>query len=169
MGVAAALQLLPAAGHGRSDGENQLGADFGVDRHDHGPPTAVDAPSAPAATPPPATQHLPPGIPIGSVAGRLVVVSPGGTLECRVEPGRVVVVGSDPGCDLVLPGTTVSPVHAEVERSGPGWLVRGISPTDPTWLLDQTGRAYPITREIGLRSGEVVVGGVHLRLYPIGA
>jgi hypothetical protein len=103
-----------------------------------------------------------------SMPGRLVVLSPGGAIECSVEPGRTIVVGSDASCDLVLAGNTVSPRHTVIERLGPGWLVCPILQADRTWLLDETGRAYPIGREIGLRSGEIVVGGVHLLLYPLG-
>jgi hypothetical protein len=100
--------------------------------------------------------------------GRLIVLSPGGNVECSVEPGRTIVVGSDESCDLVLAGNTVSSRHTVIERSGPGWLVCPVLQADRTWLLDETGRAYPLTREIGLRSGEIVVGGVHLLLYPPG-
>jgi hypothetical protein len=105
---------------------------------------------------------------VDSIPGRLVVMSPGGSVECSVEPGRTILVGSDEACDLMLPGNTVSPRHTVIERSGPGWLVCPVLQADRTWLLDETGRAYPLTREIGLRSGEIVVGGVHLLLYPPG-
>jgi hypothetical protein len=105
---------------------------------------------------------------VESIPGRIVVMSPGGTVECSVEPGRTIVVGSDPGCDLVLPGSAVSPRQTVIERLGPGWLVCPVLRADRTWLLDETGRAYPLTRETGLASGELVVGGVHLLLYPLG-
>jgi hypothetical protein len=110
----------------------------------------------------------PAGPPVESIPGRIVVMSPGGTVECSVEPGRTIVVGSDPGCDLVLPGNTVSARQTVIERLGPGWLVCPVLVADPTWLLDETGRAYPLTREIGLNCGELVVGGVHLLLLPPG-
>jgi len=103
---------------------------------------------------------------VDTIPGRMLVSSPAGTLQCVVEPGRALVVGSDPACDLVLPGNTVAPRHVIIERRGPGWIVRVLPIADTTWLLDETGRAYPVLRDIGLLSGELVVGGVHLGLYP---
>jgi pSer/pThr/pTyr-binding forkhead associated (FHA) protein len=83
-----------------------------------------------------------------------------------VGSGEVLLVGADPDSGIVIADPRVSPRHASIERRGPGWLVRGLDVGNPTWLLDATGRAHAIQGEIGLKSGELLIGGAQLRLYP---
>jgi pSer/pThr/pTyr-binding forkhead associated (FHA) protein len=104
--------------------------------------------------------------PTGRAPGTLVVLLAGQTTTRLVEPGELLVVGRDPSSGIVLADPRVSPRHASIERRGPGWLVRGLDVANPTWLLDATGRAQPIRGELGLRSGELLIGGAQVRLYP---
>ena len=103
---------------------------------------------------------------LSGAPGTLVVLVAGQTTTRTVKPGELLVVGRDPSSSIVLADPWVSPRHASIERRGPGWLVRGLDVANPTWLLDATGRAQPIRGELGLRSGELLIGGAQVRLYP---
>jgi pSer/pThr/pTyr-binding forkhead associated (FHA) protein len=104
--------------------------------------------------------------PICQTPGTLAVLVAGQTTTRLVQPGELLVIGRDPNSGIVLADPRVSPRHASIERRGPGWLVRGLDVANPTWLLDATGRAQPIRGELGLRSGELLIGGAQVRLYP---
>ena len=99
-------------------------------------------------------------------AGTLEIVEGGKSTVHLVRLGDRLTVGTAPESSIVLTDPRVSPRHASIERRGPGWLVRGLDSANPTWLLDATGRAHPIQGELGLRSGELLIGGAQLRLYP---
>jgi pSer/pThr/pTyr-binding forkhead associated (FHA) protein len=95
----------------------------------------------------------------------MVVVEAGKSTTIAVQPGQRLIVGRDPGANVVLADPTVSPHHTMIERRGPGWLVSGLDASNPTWLLDPTGRAQPIDGELGLRSGELLIGDCQVMLY----
>ena len=80
--------------------------------------------------------------------------------------GETIVLGSNPDCAIVLRDPAVSAYHTMIERIGPGWQVRPLAQAGATYMIDATGRAYPIDRELGLRSGEFLVGPYHIRLFP---
>jgi pSer/pThr/pTyr-binding forkhead associated (FHA) protein len=112
--------------------------------------------------------HLRPGKAARSspfAPGTLVVVQAGQSTQFTVMPGQRVVVGRGPDADLLITDETVSPRHALIERSGPGWLVSTLDPANPTWLLDATGRAQEIDTELGLRQGELLLGACQVLLY----
>jgi pSer/pThr/pTyr-binding forkhead associated (FHA) protein len=98
--------------------------------------------------------------------GTLVLVEAGRSTTIAVQPGERLVVGRDEAANLVLSDPQVSPSHALIERSGPGWLVTSLDPANPVMLLDPTGRAQPVAAELGLRSGELLIGGCQVMLYP---
>lgn len=98
--------------------------------------------------------------------GSIVVVEAGRSMAYAVAPGQRIVVGRDPGATIALADPRVSPRHTLIERRGPGWLVSSLDAANPTWLLDPTGRAQPIGTELGLRSGELLVGDCQVMLYP---
>jgi len=97
--------------------------------------------------------------------GTLVVVEEGRSTTHDVGPGQRVIVGRDPGANVVLADPRVSHNHALIERRGPGWLVSSLDATNPTLILDPTGRAQPIEGELGLRSGELLIGGCQVMLH----
>jgi pSer/pThr/pTyr-binding forkhead associated (FHA) protein len=101
-----------------------------------------------------------------SAPGTLGVVADGDETAQVVQPGETVVVGRDPASGVVLDDQTVSPSHASIRRFGPGWLVSSLDGANPAFLLDDTGRAQPVGTELGLRSGELLVGRYQVRLYP---
>ena len=100
--------------------------------------------------------------------GTLVLVEAGRSTTFTVQPGQRLVIGRDAGANLVLGDPKVSPNHALVERLGPGWLVSSLDASNPAWILDPTGSAQPIESELGLRSGELLIGDCQVRLYPPG-
>ncbi len=99
-------------------------------------------------------------------AGTLVVVEAGRSTTYSAQPGSRLVIGRDPGVDIVLGHASVSPRQALIERSGTGWLVTSLDAANPVWLLDPTGRAQEIEAELGLRQGELLVGACQVLLYP---
>lgn len=109
-----------------------------------------------------------PSLDLPGAPGTLVVVEAGRAATRSVSPGERLIVGRDPASSILLADPMVSPHHASIERRGPGWLVRGLDIANPTWLLDATGRPHPIQGELGLRSGELLIGGAHVLLYPPG-
>jgi pSer/pThr/pTyr-binding forkhead associated (FHA) protein len=100
--------------------------------------------------------------------GTLVVVVAGAEKPLVVELGQSLVVGRDPESAIVLADPSVSPSHVLIARAGPGWLVRSLDPANLAYLLDPTGRAQPIEAELGLRSGELLVGGYQVKLLAPG-
>ncbi|HEX7496490.1 MAG TPA: FHA domain-containing protein [Candidatus Limnocylindrales bacterium] len=128
-------------------------------------PYVVPVPSMPAALVSETARQAPaPDLP--GALGTLVLLVAGQTTTRLVTPGELLLVGRDPNSGIVLADPRVSPRHASIERRGPGWLVRGLDVANPTWLLDATGRAQPIRGELGLSSGELLIGGAQVRLYP---
>jgi pSer/pThr/pTyr-binding forkhead associated (FHA) protein len=96
----------------------------------------------------------------------LVLVHAGGSTTLTVAPGQRLLVGRNPGAAIVVTDPAIGPNHALIERRGPGWLVTSLDPTNPTLILDSTGRAQPIEGQLGLRAGELLVGGCQILLYP---
>lgn len=101
--------------------------------------------------------------------GTIVILENGRSTNFTVQPGQRLVIGRHPGSAIVLDDPAVSPSHALVVRLGPGWLVSSLDLANPVRLLDPTGRAQPVERELGLRSGELLIGGCRVLLYPPGA
>ena len=98
--------------------------------------------------------------------GTLAVIANGAPTTYTVDPGQHVVLGRDAGANIVLDDPSVSLGHALIARLGPGWLVSSLDPENPARILDATGRAQPIVKQLGLRSGELLIGGYQVRLYP---
>ena len=112
---------------------------------------------------PPTGPYLPP---LHAAPGQIVMLESGRSTVFVIAPGQRVLIGRGPGADLVIYDSRVSPVHVLIERRGPGWLVTGLDANNPTWILDPTGRAHPVSSELGLRSGTLLVGACQVLLYP---
>jgi pSer/pThr/pTyr-binding forkhead associated (FHA) protein len=112
----------------------------------------------------PGRSHAPPADPLAP--GALVVIADGNSTTYTVEPGQNVVLGRDATSNIILDDASVSPRHALIARLGPGWLVSSLDVDSPARILDATGRAHPIVKQLGLRSGELLIGGYQVRLYP---
>jgi hypothetical protein len=136
------------------------------------PPTpygpALDAAPVPSMPPPPAgeTAGQAPALDLSGAPGTLVILLAGQTTTRTVKPGELLLVGRDPNSGIVLEDPGVSPRHASIERRGPGWLVRSLDVFNPIRVLDDTGRAHPVEGELGLRSGQLLIGSAQVRLYP---
>jgi pSer/pThr/pTyr-binding forkhead associated (FHA) protein len=112
----------------------------------------------------PGRSQTPPADPFAP--GTLEVIANGNPTTYSVEAGQHVVLGRDAGANIVLDDPSVSLGHALVARLGPGWLVSSLDAQNPARILDATGRAQPIVKQLGLRSGELLIGGYQVRLYP---
>jgi pSer/pThr/pTyr-binding forkhead associated (FHA) protein len=112
----------------------------------------------------PGRSQTPPADPLAP--GTLVVIADGNPTTYTVEPGQHVVLGREAASNIILDDASVSPRHALIARLGPGWLVSSLDADNPARILDATGRAHPIVKELGLRSGELLIGGYQVRLYP---
>ena len=138
-------------------------------------PAPVPPPATPAPMPAPVTYIPAPTEYQGPVfgedgvprpPGRVVVIQAGRAATYEIQVGGQLRIGRAPGADLVLPEPWVSPFHALVERRGPSWIVSGLDPANPTFLLDGTGRPRPIGMELGLHAGTLLVGSTQILLYP---
>ncbi len=86
----------------------------------------------------------------GAAAGRALAVA---------EVGRRYVVGSDPGCDLVLADPSVAPAHLRVRRDYRGVTVADLDTGYGLYVND-----HFVAGERGLRDGDVLaVGKLRLR------
>ena len=103
--------------------------------------------------------------PVGP-AGQLATLENGRTTAFEMPLGRRIIVGRGPGADLVIADPGLSSAHAAIERRGPGWLVSGLDGVNPTFVLDSTGRPHPVSTDLGLRSGTLLVGTCQVLLYP---
>jgi pSer/pThr/pTyr-binding forkhead associated (FHA) protein len=95
-----------------------------------------------------------------------VILANANSTNYTVEPGQHVVLGRDAASNIILDDASVSPSHALIARLGPGWLVSSLDADNPARILDATGRAQPIVKQLGLRSGELLIGAYQVRLYP---
>jgi len=132
-------------------------------------PNETQSPSPPGAQPAPDPGPAPVGPyvpPLHATPGQMVMLESGRSTVFVIAPGQRVVIGCGPGADLIIYDARVSPAHALIERRGPGWLVTGLDAANPTWILDQTGRPHPVSSELGLRSGTLLIGGCQVLLYP---
>jgi len=102
--------------------------------------------------------------------GTMVVVMPDGSAATyTVQPGQHLVVGRDSAAHVVIDDPRVGARQVAIARLGPGWLVGSLDAANPAMLLDDTGREQPIGPELGLRSGELLVGPCRIKLYPPGS
>ena len=121
-------------------------------------PLAPEPPLAPAA----------PVVPVAQVdsAASLVVFEAGQSRSWSVQPGEQLLVGRDADAQVRLADPAVEPRHATIERRGNSWVVRDLQTESPSRLADATGSINPITGETTVESGQLLIGGVLVTLYP---
>jgi hypothetical protein len=94
---------------------------------------------------------------------RLVLIDPAETLlrsgiSFALEP--TTLVGRRPGCTIVLDDSFVSAEHAELERTGDGWLLHDLGSTNGTYVNDQE-----VSGTLSIDDGDIVqFGRVTMRL-----
>lgn len=93
-------------------------------------------------------------------------VSLGGQSWSFEEP-RVVSVGRDPGCDIVLTTPTASRQHAQLRSDGSGWVLVDTGSSSGTWLNGARVSEVRLTGRTSVRIGST--DGEELVLTPAGA
>jgi two-component system cell cycle response regulator len=86
----------------------------------------------------------------------LVVIS-GNEMGVRKPVDRSVVIGRDPGCDLVLADALVSNRHALIEDRGDGWALVDLGSTNGTSVNARKGTEFALSRNDKLVFGRTVV------------
>ena len=104
-----------------------------------------------------------------SGSGIITIVELGRSSSMNVAEGERVIVGRDLGSDIRVSDAKVSRRHAMIEWTGGGWVIRDISTTNPTRLLDSSGGVHVLAGQIWIASGQLLCGDVLITLYPMGA
>jgi two-component system cell cycle response regulator len=86
----------------------------------------------------------------------LVVIS-GAEMGTRKPVDRSVVIGRDPGCDLVLADALVSNRHALVEDRGDSWTLVDLGSTNGTSVNGHKASEFVLSRNDKLGFGRTVV------------
>lgn len=84
---------------------------------------------------------------------RLVLLEGVGPTQVELE-GSEAVIGRDPGCDVMIPDSSVSHRHARVYQSDGQWLVEDLGSTNGTYFNDR-----PLTRPMLIRMGDKISVG----------
>jgi hypothetical protein len=66
-------------------------------------------------------------------------------------PGGFFTIGRDPRCDLAIEDMTVSRIHARLEQTPDGWLLKDLSSTNGTRV-----NGWKVRGQVGVRPGDVV-------------
>ncbi len=102
-------------------------------------------------------------------SGRISYVEGGHPLSLVLSSGQQVTIGRSPTAGIRLSDAKVSREHATIAWSGSGWVVRDLKATNPTSLLGASGAAQPITGEVRMSSGQLLIGEVLVTLFPAGS
>jgi hypothetical protein len=102
-------------------------------------------------------------------SGRISYVEGGHPLSLVLSSGQQVMVGRGATAGIRLSDAKVSREHATIAWSGSGWVVRDLKATNPTSLLGASGAAQPITGEVRMSSGQLLIGEVLVTLFPAGS
>jgi len=87
-------------------------------------------------------------------------------VEARTAP---VLIGRDPGCDVVLDDPLISRKHLRITRQGDGWRSEDLGSVNGTWLAGRRIRDEVVALDatLNLGSWEVRLGPTHLRPEPL--
>jgi len=86
----------------------------------------------------------------------LVVIS-GNEMGIRKAVDNTVLIGRDPGCDLVLTDGLVSSRHALIEDRGDGWALVDLGSTNGTSVNGQKGKEFVLVRNDKIAFGQTLV------------
>ena len=76
-----------------------------------------------------------------------------GSARAVARPGRSVLVGRDPTCELVIDDSRVSRHHAEVCWADGGWLLRDLESTNGTYVDGERRSSVTLTEGIEVHLG----------------
>jgi hypothetical protein len=102
-------------------------------------------------------------------AGLITIVELGRSSSLNVAEGERVIVGRDLGSDIRVSDAKVSRRQAMIEWTNGGWVIRDISTTNPTRLLDSSGGVHVLADQMRIASGQLLMGDVLITLFPTGA
>jgi diguanylate cyclase (GGDEF)-like protein len=86
----------------------------------------------------------------------LVIIS-GNEMGVRKAVDQSLVVGRDPGCDLVLTDALVSSRHAMIEDRGDGWALLDLGSTNGTSVNGEKGKEFTLNRNDKIVFGRTIV------------
>jgi putative serine protease PepD len=85
------------------------------------------------------------------------------------EEQRVLRVGREPGCDVLVDAPTVSRSHAELRPNGAGWEVVDLGSTHGTWVNGQKVDRQVLPGGVTLVRFGLTEGGAHAQITVEGA
>jgi hypothetical protein len=100
--------------------------------------------------------------------GLITVEEAGRSSNLSVGEGERVIVGRDLGADIRVADGQVNRRHAMIEWAAGSWIVRDLSSTNPTRILDAAGNAQVLAGQVRIPSGRLLMGEVLVTLYPTG-
>ncbi|MEI7742685.1 MAG: FHA domain-containing protein [Chloroflexota bacterium] len=118
-----------------------------------GPWQAQQQPGSWGAAPVQGTWQGQPAVPVPPAA-QLVFGHPSNPAALRFQLAATQVLGSAPGCQILLADPSVSAQHAQVYASGPAWAIVDLGGASGTWVNGQR-----IAAPAWLRSGDTIVIG----------
>jgi len=122
------------------------------------------APSAPAfANQSTVVARRAPG---ASGTGRLVVAEGGRSSTFDVAAGQSLVVGRGAEANVRLSDPRASRQHLTVTLTPSGWLLRDLGSTNPSRVLESSGRARDLRGETTISGGQVLIGDALITFYP---
>src|SRR5450759_2975724 len=137
------------------------GAGYAAQRASYAP---AYAPSAPAfANPSTVVARRAPG---ASGTGRLVVAEGGRSSTFDVAAGQSLVVGRGAEANVRLSDPRASRQHLTVTLTPSGWLLRDLGSTNPSRVLESSGRARDLRGETTISGGQVLIGDALITFYP---
>jgi hypothetical protein len=98
--------------------------------------------------------------------GRVIVASGSGISTTEVSAGQTVVLGSDPGVDIVLADPAASQRQLSVSLTSTGWRIQPLDQANPAFLRDSAGLIGMLLAQADIVAGELAIGSTRVILGP---
>lgn len=139
-------------------GAPQFGQQFGAPQYWPGQPASPQFGAGPTA---PVSQAAP----AGPLTARLTVTNGVTSSSSAVADGQTVVVGSDPGADVVV-SDPASPRQLSLTVTSAGWTIQPLDPANQAHLTDSAGMTGMLHGPATIVAGQLQIGSTRLVLEP---